>query len=416
VNATSGASCSFVLPDFSTAVTAPSCYGPNLDYVGHLDFTVGPDEAGQLPGGDLGIWSETEASGEACAAAKMNGDINAISAKVDSALFLVASISCLFNTDSSLSLPNEGDTTDITSTLATTLASDNPSITLTSATLSREADIDANPNYLYSITFTSGSTTANIFLRYNPTNSDGTTYKGKLWASYDGGIPVPGGADSFAFSLLFEKSASDLNYKMLSMNYADASVADPFDASKDVDVTSSWLKNFTQTIASLTPSTGLGAFSYAWQAGNGDSHARIFNFYSSAASGSTLGYGFFGYGDDFDEGSGTLSDNTIDTFICNWAGPANDHTGLTGKAQKQVMELNAGGIFVPTNSFISYAPVNDCDMSIGEQNGGGNDFKYKLVSEGSYPATQPAVTNDLVLLSSDSDYANYSAPTAPTDF
>lgn len=170
-------------------------------------------------------------------------------------------------------------------------------------------------------------------------------------------------------------------------------------------------QNINHGIFNVHPDTWVGNVSYAWQAGSGDSNTRVFNVIVSA----TAGCGFFGYGGAFNTTTGTAPSNAITNMICNWAGPGNQHTGLTGKAQKQCMTKSSAGVFAidSTKNNISYAPVNSCSMTAGQLGANGSAFGYKLTSA-SYPGTQPAVTNDLVTLASDTDYATYTAPTAPT--
>ena len=117
----------------------------------------------------------------------------------------------------------------------------------------------------------------------------------------------------------------------------------------------SWGNNFAVFTAEYDPTSLQGLYNYVWQAGEGDSHARIFNFGLETAS---SGESYFGYGDTVDQ-----TDGSILGFICNWAGPGNDHT-LQDYAQRQHFTYNeTSGLFEPTNeaaSDIIYAPTNSC--------------------------------------------------------
>lgn len=177
----------------------------------------------------------------------------------------------------------------------------------------------------------------------------------------------------------------------------------PFDAGGLLDYSSAWSGNATHAIFGFDPEDGSAHVSFAWQAGRNDDKARVFNVYVAQQDDGASGCGFFGYGSPFgDEGP---SGNEISTFVCNWAGPGNNHDGKVGFAQKQCMSRTAEGLFEPTSSAISYAPVNDCDSS--EDPG----FSYKVPGEVDY-LTEPLV-DELVDLAADADYALYTAPTAP---
>ncbi|MEZ4818410.1 MAG: hypothetical protein R3A45_00400 [Bdellovibrionota bacterium] len=418
--ASGSSSCTFALPDFTQAQQDPACYGPKLYYKNHPDGGDQAPQAGDteasLPTGDLGIWQETEGSTEACAAAKMNADIANIAKKVDMSLLFIANISCLINNDSSLSFPSIGNTENLTTALGSAIASDNPGTTINSATVEYVEDLGGFPVFLYSIDLSTGSSDVVINLRHNKTNASGTEYRGKLWSSFEGG--VMGVGDSYAFSLLYDVDVESLDYQMLGMSYDNATVAQPFDSDDNTNVESNWSGNFTQTIANVNPTTGLGSVSYAWQAGNMDDKARVFNIYTEQNNSAINGYAFFGYGQKFDSSTGSLSDNEIERFICNWAGPGNSHAvaAFEQYAQKQVMEVNSSGVFVPTSSNITYAPVNACTYTTASQVD--PDLVFELVEGDIAAATASDITDNLVDIStgSDSDYGNYSGPVAPTDF
>jgi hypothetical protein len=85
------------------------------------------------------------------------------------------------------------------------------------------------------------------------------------------------------------------------------------------------------------------------------------------------------------------------------------------------MVKDDNGKFVPdisvTNpNLILYAPVNSCDISENQVGENSEIFKYKLPSQPSFPEPQPAVTNNLVDLTTDTDFAQFVAPTSPADF
>ncbi len=416
---TSSESCKVKLPNFAANPQTLTCYGPELDYQNHLNYTSGtPAATGRLPGGDLGIWTATESGGTACSAAKMNAEINNISSQVDTAMLLAGSMTCLINSDSTLDFPAAGASVDLTSALNTAILTNNSGVTVTAASLARQSDIASFPDFVYTIVMTKGTTTLKVSFRHHPTNEGNTTYKGKISALFAGGM---NGSNSRAFSILYEKDSSALKYKMLAANFSGSSTTESnyFTATGDLKIQSSWSGNISQTLMNLNPENGIGFASYAWQAGTGDSEARVFNMYTAKSGANTSGYGFFGYGPKFDNTLEVAPNNSITKFICNWAGPGSSHTGISGKAQKQIMVRNASGQFVPDSSVVNpnlilYAPVNSCDM-LADADGSGGKFGYKLLTD-SYPSPQPAVTNQLIVLGTDSDYSKFVAPTAPADF
>lgn len=130
-----------------------NCYGPQLDYsTQHPDNTGA--SAGQLPGGDLGIWDATETSGEACAAAEINSRIKGIASQVDAAFFSVASMMCAAKNAGLTAPENAGDSLDVTSAISGKVKINGQAATVTTATLSRDTDSNGKPVYVSTISGT----------------------------------------------------------------------------------------------------------------------------------------------------------------------------------------------------------------------------------------------------------------------
>ncbi|MCB0272063.1 MAG: hypothetical protein KDD46_03500 [Bdellovibrionales bacterium] len=428
--ASGDSTCTFVFPSFVAPFPTPECYGPKLYYKNHPD---GADEAVEMgetfpyvPSGDVGIWEENE-NDQACAAAKMNQEIGNVGQKVDASLLFIAGISCLIETDGDLELPEAGDDLDLTETLASAIEENNPNITIDSATLERLSDAsDGFAVYQYNIeaTDTSGREFM-IYLTHHPVNDDGSNYQGKLWSSYETGNPTEfGTANSYAFSLSYERNEQNLLYRMLSTTYSRATVtgSDMFDTSFDVDPTgcagaNCW-ENFAQTIGNIDTDTGLGALSYGWQAGTDDADgstklARIFNVYTEEVEDETRGYAFFGFGRGFNKTTGDIGTNSINRFICNWAGPGNSHTGTEDRAQKQTMLFNEStGKFESDATNLEYAPKNSCNYDGSGTFGFTTDSSVNLNDVGNQSGM---ITNNLINLDTDEDFANYTAPTLPSE-
>jgi hypothetical protein len=157
-----------------------------------------------------------------------------------------------------------------------------------------------------------------------------------------------------------------------------------------------WSENFDLFAADFDPDSLAGSYSYVWQAGSQDSHTRIFNIGVSEVNDTLTGESYFGYGDTL-----STTDGTIQTFICNWAGP-NGGVSLTDRmhddrVQRQHFTLDTStGLFEPTNeaaSNILYAPTNDCDYVEPGANG---SFLFDTDADNSLAdETTADISNDL---------------------
>lgn len=447
--------CAFT-PQIKT-VSSPRCYGPNLNYNGHpgasvadADTTDTPnveDDDGQMPSGDLGLWGLTESStGEGCAAAKMNELVDKVASTVDNVVNMFGVMACA-GKKAGIALPAVGATVDLTAAMNTHMVA--PGITISAATLTRNADTDANGDgtadrvFVSTMTATfgfggaTGTRTGTMTLKHIPTTGDNSTYKGKLSMKMskdtrDGSncgelAGVEAGAVD-AGTILYEKtSASSVVYQV---NYAQfcGKSTNPFDSSNNIlpsdKATSTnldgWADNWNYGLFSTNPSNGTGTFAYAWQAGKGDGNTRVLNLTTEVVSGGSnlTGTAYFGFGPDIETASGR---GTITKMICNWAGPGNSHTGLT-KAQKMVLGKASGAtVWSNSSATITYAPTNSCDAAASDS------FVYEAV-DGNYQAvagtsgkelsltndritSTTAVTNDLVDLTG----VSFTLPTAPSD-
>lgn len=418
---TKTADCQVTLPTL-TSSTAPTCYGPNVNY---QNFPSGPTTAGQLPSGDLGLWSSAEASGEACASAKLNQLISDVAQKEDTALLLDASMVCLMNVNGT-AIPAAGaSAVDLTSVVNSAIQTNNSGVTVTSATFQRLSDSGSNKVYQIALTATTSVSGSSVTMTFNmkhmPTASDNSTYQGKIWGSLTG-MPTNGDsrqANQF-FTVGYERKSttSILAEVQFAGTATTVTKTTAFKTNGDLDwsvISGANSANLQHALLNIDPSTGLGNASFSWQAGGSDDKTRVFNVYTGSTSGTVSGCGFFGFGDPFT--TTKVADNTIKTFICAWAPPApatSDHTGKVGYAQKQCMTQNStSGLFTSTTAKekITYAPVASCSVA----SGGTFTYGTSATKDSTWVDTATtAVTNNLVLLSSDTDFATYSAPTAPT--
>ncbi len=409
---------------FSFPINA-ECFGPSVKYENHPDYLSPPDPSGsidgELPTGDLGLWTENDAaSGHACAPAELNVRLNGMSRQGRGGLMMVASMLATAN-NNSIALPTAGSSISVSSELNSAIA--DPAINVTLAVITHNSD----GSWTYQLFFTytrswpvSGDYTHKISLRldHTPSPSDSTNaYNGLLayWISGAGGDDhFPGGncpASSdrtYNGSLKYERTS--LTAMQLQSRAAifcgtevDASIGgSTTDAGMVNDdyvydgSNTGWSENFDLFAADFDPDSLEGKYTYAWQAGSGDSHTRIFNIGVSEVNNTLTGESYFGYGDPMG-----ITDGIIQTFICNWAGP-NGGRSLTDRShddrvQRQHFTLDTTtGLFKPSNSAasnIDYAPTNSCDYSEPGING---SFLYDTDADGLLTGeTAVSVKNDL---------------------
>lgn len=217
--------------------------------------------------------------------------------------------------------------------------------------------------------------------------------------------PSPGG-DAEVFSVSYELTSDQrLRTRMLTKNGAVGG-AEAFTADGQLAPSGAWSRSMSLTVLDVDQVTGTGKGAYLWQAGPFDDRTRVFNVYTEPTDdGSKSGCGFFGYGSPFGE---TMPELGIENFICNWAGPSNNHQGLSHFAQKQCMAPNSYGIWEPSVSYIAYAPSNTCESTDTAFAGGESDDTNDW--------TPFAQSSNLVDLASDTDYTDGfgTGPSAPS--
>lgn len=413
VSADTAAECAIQLT-LATSGNA-NCYGPTLTYSGHPD---GSPTSGSLPGGDLGIWSATDAGGEACSAAELNARMRGVSSYVDLGLFTMASVLCVLKNDSQ-TLPAAGASVDLTTLMSGKVTINGTAATVSAASISRSAsDSGGQPVYTTSITAAQSTNLSyNIRLKHIPSESSNATYKGKISVTISNSTGTRDGncndstsqGTTEATSVSYEKSSSSNVKVMLKSAGYCAAAADPYVSATDytVDLTkissagvpAGWGGNGNYFSGEYDPTVGVGTYYYGWQAGKGDGNARVFNSLVSGSAGSRTGTAFFGFGAAI---TGASFAGKIDRMICNWAGPGNSHTGIS-KVQKQVI-TESSGKFIPSSSYIIYDPVTTCDSTNGA---------FSMTVNG-VTTTADTTTSDLVDLSTMATVIT-ADPTAPTN-
>ncbi len=340
-----------------------SCYGPAVSYVGHPDASFITDADGQLPSGDLGIWQETDQSnGQACSAAQLTAQMEGMRDRSLASLMGLSSMICVINSNS-LALPSSS-TLPITDEMNALGITDT---TFNNVTLTHSTDLSGNDIYSYSMDFDyapSGTHHSIIVNMEHSTESSTDGYSGFVTTQVN---------DTFSGGNCPDSNITrnnSLHYKRDSNNQIQTEVREAqfcghningLDSENQVDSSekfngfnNGWGNNFAIFSANFNQLTLSGNYAYAWQAGPNDSNSRVFNIISDFSS--NTGDAFYGYGDDI-----ASSDGSITGFICNWAGPGNDHT-LSNYVQHQTLEISAEtGSVTASDSHITYAPTNSCN-------------------------------------------------------
>jgi hypothetical protein len=346
------------------------CYGPQLLYENHPDALT--PNSGTLPTGDLGLWNETEITGTACAAAQLNARLRGVRDRSYIALMSVASMVSVF-IDADNTWPD-----DVTAGTAVALTAEMNALgisdtTFTSATMALDA---AGQVWTYTIELIySGSGTPydiSLTLIHVPGSSD--DYEGLLTYTAESTLNPPGNCPTTDVTLngslhYVKHSANDIRMQsrgVQTCGHGSTALTKPLTDIYPTTAMSTgsvvdpdpglWGNNFNRFTANFDPDDLGGHYSMVWQAGPMDSHSRILNVGLEAE---TAGESYFGFGDPVD----TPTDGSIQGFICNWAGPGNDHT-LQDYAQRQHITLNTvTNQYEPSNSAasdITYAPTNSC--------------------------------------------------------
>lgn len=399
LNCADAATCvkTFALP---TDRNNPTCYGPNLDYQNHPN---GSPTSGQLPSGDLGLWSAAESTGEACVAAKMNTEVENVAAYATLAMDMTSMVFGAANL-AGKSLPAVGATEDFKSAVTDKMTGQNIGGTIDTATVTRNDDSGGRPKYTTTLKITPATagtvTSMTVVLTHIALDDTNATYKGRMKVY----LAETGAKKAKGISLHYNRASStSLKYAVRSRESSDSAITIDtlFDSTGDVIYpTGSANDGYKWGIFDLDPQTGLGKVAYLWVAGFPTENTRSFYAETSASGTDIVGKGYFGFGDALSNiTTSNYQTKWLDRMICNWAGPSNNHTGVA-KAQKQEIKQTGGlGTFASTSSAITYAPANSC---VGD-----GSFAGKLTTATSY--TTFGTTSDLVTLSAES----FTIPAAP---
>ncbi len=349
-----------------------SCFGPQLLYQNHPDGSDSTETA-ELPRGDLGLWLEVEAEkGNACAAAQLNAKMKGLRYKTFSGLAIFAGmLAQAGKSDEFDNILNTGEL-DLAEQM-NALALEH--IVFNEAVIAFDSERDV---WSYRVRFdfrhlnADDPQSAAFSMTVKPGEESGL-YSGVLNYRVDGRHGdgnCEGKEVEHLGSVAFEKAAENsVLTQARNAVFCGHDGENGFDANGLLDAGYSqdkyadgWAGNFSIFTAIFEPENHAGRFAYSWQAGPRDSHSRIFNI-TMTGNASADSEAWYGFGDSLVQEDAEYMQ--IKGFICNWAGPGNQHT-LTGKAQRQLMQLKGGTDSlkfepVASGSNITYAPVNACE-------------------------------------------------------
>ena len=342
------------------------CYGPSLLYKDHPDSAT--PNSGELPTGDLGIWTINEGStSQACTAAQLDAQMNGVKERTMSGLFLLASsLDALY--DAGLSLPAVGSSVDITPYMPTIA-----DVTFTSVTLEQTSAGE----YQYSIAFTYTRFGNDYDIEFQTTHRSGATsdeYSGlmayQIQDTRNGGNCGVGDHNvTRKGSLIYERVSSDVfAVDAREADFCSHSMSSGFDSNGTLDATDTydalsnpdgWGNDYNRFISNYKASNLSGQYSYVWQAGFGDSHSRALQIDLNDHT-PVDGESYFSFAAPVYDTSATFGESL--GMICNWAAPGSTNT-LQPYAQREFLEFNSTTNFFETSegaSNITYAPTNDC--------------------------------------------------------
>jgi len=423
----------------------PECFGPELSYQNHLDGQTKSGGEGNLncddnvcaaPTGDLGIWTATEGdTDEACAAAKINSDIEYVSSFTNMSKDVQAIVECLAQTGK-INEPTDGQSNDITSFVNDAIL--NEKLDFQSATWALSGTD-------YTIRLIANSSDANGEINITSNNSSGEFIN--IWGYFGGSgektssfVAAPN--SYLAFSLYGVKSGTAVNQKFISAVFentapnTDSSTGD-FDSDNMLKLDSSWTMDHRTILLNDPGDTNDKLMKYSWIAGKHttgpDDYSRTF--FSKVNAADTVGYAYYGYGK-------STARMDITNFFCNWNGPnqkkADDFNENLAQKQRITKSVN-GTIWTTTesDSEITYAPVNSCASDNSDPSDNTIDTRALDVDSlgdtkvpGHVAGTSPMVwgltsdnmtqatafdSSELINISTDSDASAFSSMTDPTD-
>jgi hypothetical protein len=385
------------LGGFFRSYTAANCYGPQVLYANHDN---GTPPAGQppLPGGDVGMWLDRngdQTTGTPCAAAQLDALMSPVKSRANASLMLGARMVALALAGSGL--PATATSKSLTTEFQTFMNGVMPSGTTANVTLAGITNNGSDSyTYQWRVSFTGGGQTRWLIVKLTHTKTS-TGFEGLLqYGSSDLNQPASrqGSCGSGDFTadigtLKYTKvsATGDIQFSSREAPYcvtnSDELVTDfstfvALEGDGELDPTKTtaadamgWDQRgsgFKRFAANFSGTTGAGNYLFAWQAGIGDSHSRMFavnGAYNSASEQRDL-KAFFGFAPNM---ATTTNPGHLGALICNWAGPGSNKDQTHRRFQSQVLALTSSATdwAFPTStaadSKIRFAPTNSCDSS-----------------------------------------------------
>lgn len=398
-----------------------ACFGPPLAYENHDDHVSGPGLNGQLPSGDLGLWTATADDGTPCVADQLSQRVRGVRGQTFQGLLLMASMRKAVAGDAALAMPAAGATTTVTTAMNTLMGALSPAITVETATIALDS---TDSIYTYRLVLNNGGSgptyrRGEVILNHTPGSST-SAYTGVMQVAgftltndtamgcsdlMSGTLYQAAGVSTLSYS----RDDSDIAFSSRFARYCGHPTDDTasnygaqvasFTSAGELDPsvrlagggggargsTLGWNGGFARFGGAFDRDTLDGSYQYAWQAGVNDGNSRTLlatSSYNSATAVRTV-TGYFGYASDIATTTGTLLG-----MICNWAGPGNSHTP-NNRFQMQAATLaDSASTFSLGTSKITYAPTVDCDSS--------GDMRYDVDLDNTIASGEGAsVTNDL---------------------
>jgi hypothetical protein len=394
------------LEGFFRSYTAAGCYGPRVAYALHDDSSTDPKQSGGLPGGDVGMWLDrngNQTNGTPCAAAQLDALMSPVKSRANASLMLGARMVALALAGSGL--PATATSKSLTTEFQTFMNGVMPSGTTADVTLAGITNNGSDSyTYQWRVSFTGGEQTRWLVVKLIHTKTS-TGFEGLLqYGSSDlnqaASSNCSGDVTADIGTLKYTKvsSTGEIQFSSREAPYCvtnpDELVTDfstfialEGDGELDPTKTTSGHANgwdsqgsgFKRFAANFNASTGAGNYLFAWQAGIGDSHSRMFavnGSYNSTTEQRDL-KAFFGFAPNM---ATTTNPGHLGALICNWAGPGNTHSPSHNRFQSQALKLTFSATDwefhtdAATSSKIRFAPTNSCTLAGGSTMTYGQDL------------------------------------------
>ena len=410
---------------FFKSYTRADCFGPQVSYAAHDNWSAvgeamgGMAAAGNLPSGDVGIWlsrNGDQTTGRPCSAAQLDALINPIKQRINGSMMLSARMRAL--AIAAGGLPASGATVDVTTGMDTLYQALLPTATTGSVSSATVSNASGVYTYTYIALATGSSKNKKIVIQMVHDGTS-TNYTGRLTFASTGGdscTQANGSASGVKTSVgtvrYIKVSSTETRLSARSSNVCVAGTRDnvtstfsnyvALTADNEIDpavIETANVKGWTQEgsgfnryAATYDPSTLVGNYKYAWQAGIGDDRSRMFAMVVTRDSTTEelSAKAFFGF-------SGAMTDTTTGStnlkgMICNWAGPGNSHTP-GNNFQYQSIKLSATATdwdlaSGTASNKITYAPTVSCSST--------STMRFDVNSDSTLGATEGnSVTNNL---------------------